>query len=105
MIIDDEPDLCSLLKTYFSRKDYEVHFTHTLHEGVMAMQAIMPDILFLDNNLPDGLGWLQVELFLKTNPGLLLYLMSGLPPSFPEMSGVNYRMLIKPISFADLETL
>lgn len=105
LIIDDEPDLCSLMKEYFSRKDYNVHFTHTLREGVDEMQNLHPDILFLDNNLPDGLGWLQVESFLKMNPNLRLYLMSGFQPSFPEIPGLTYNVLIKPISFADLENL
>lgn len=105
LIIDDEPDLCLLLKTYFSKKDYEVQFTHTLREGFTHMQTLQPDILFLDNNLPDGLGWMQVEGFLKHKPGLRLYLMSGFQPPFPDIPGIHYRVLTKPISFADLSDL
>ncbi|WEK33470.1 MAG: response regulator [Candidatus Pseudobacter hemicellulosilyticus] len=105
LIIDDEPDLCLLLKAYFSKKDYEVHVRHTLREGVSEMQALQPDILFLDNNLPDGIGWMQVESFIKHNPGLRLYLMSGFQPSFQDIPGINYRVLTKPISFADFAEL
>lgn len=103
MIIDDEPDLCLLLKSYFTRKGHEVHYALTLRDGVKAMQAVQPEILFLDNNLPDGIGWLQVEVFLKANPHLRLYLMSGFQPAYPEVPGINYQVLTKPISFADLE--
>ncbi|MBO9635026.1 MAG: response regulator [Chitinophagaceae bacterium] len=105
LIIDDEQDLCSLLKVYFSRKNYVVHYTHTLQEGVQEMKALHPDILFLDNNLPDGIGWMQVENFLKVNPRLKLYLMSGYQPKVPEIPGVQFQVLTKPISFSDLEHL
>ncbi len=105
LIIDDEQDLCSLLKVYFSRKNYVVHYTHTLQEGVKEMQNLHPDILFLDNNLPDGIGWMQVETFLKVNPELKLYLMSGYQPRAPEIPGVQFQVLTKPISFSDLDHL
>lgn len=105
LIIDDEQDLCSLLKVYFSRKNYVVHYTHTLQDGVREMQELHPDILFLDNNLPDGIGWMQVESFLKVNPQLKLYLMSGYQPKAPELPGVHFQVLTKPISFSDLDHL
>lgn len=105
LIIDDEQDLCSLMKVYFSRKNYLVHYTHTLKEGVQEMQEMHPDILFLDNNLPDGIGWMQVESFLKVNPDLKLYLMSGYQPQAPEIPGVQFQVLTKPISFSDLDHL
>ena len=93
------------MKVYFSRKNYVVHYTHTLKEGVEEMQALHPDILFLDNNLPDGIGWMQVESFLKVNPQLKLYLMSAYQPTAPEIPGVQYKVLTKPISFSDLDHL
>lgn len=103
MIIDDEPDLCSLMKAYFSRKNYEVHYRHTLADGILAMKNFHPDILFLDNNLPDGTGWLEVYSFLQLNPALQLCLMSGYLPAYPEIPGVRYDVLTKPISFEDLK--
>ncbi|MGN6417234.1 MAG: response regulator [Pseudobacter sp.] len=105
LIIDDEQDLCALMKVYFSRKNYQVHYTHTLQDGVKEMQNLLPDILFLDNNLPDGIGWMQVETFLKVNPDLKLYLMSGYQPTAPEIPGVQFQVLTKPISFSDLDHL
>ena len=105
LIIDDEQDLCLLLESYFTKKNYEVHSANSLVAGVKQMEAVHPDILFLDNNLPDGIGWSKVESFLKVNPSLRLFLMSGYPPTFPSIPGFSYEVLIKPISFADLEGL
>ncbi len=105
LIIDDEPDLCLLMTSYFVKKDYDVHSAATLQAGLDQMQQLVPDILFLDNNLPDGIGWSKVEHFLHVNPSLRLFLMSGYPPTFPNIPGFSYEVLIKPISFADLEIL
>ena len=55
LIIDDEKDLCLLIKAYLSRKNCDVHTAYTLSEGLMQVDQFLPDILFLDNNLPDGL--------------------------------------------------
>ncbi len=58
LIVDDEIDLCLLLKDYFTRKkNYEVILSHSLLEGKSLVGTVKPDILFLDNNLPDGTGW------------------------------------------------
>lgn len=94
-----------MMTSYFVKKNYEVHSASTLQDGLVQMQQVTPDILFLDNNLPDGIGWNKVESFLHVNPSLRLFLMSGYPPTFPNIPGVSYEVLIKPISFADLDTL
>ena len=105
LIIDDEADLCLLLTSYFKTRNYDVHSAATLKDGLLEMQELCPDILFLDNNLPDGIGWSKVESFLHVNPALRLFLMSGYPPTFPNIPGFSYQVLIKPISFSDLEIL
>ncbi len=105
LIIDDEVDLCILMKNYLVRKDFEVYYAHTLNEGMRLMQEIVPDILFLDNNLPDGTGWNRTDYFFSVNPSLRLFLMSGYQPNLPD-SGLNsYSVIYKPISFSDLEIL
>jgi DNA-binding response OmpR family regulator len=93
------------MTSYFIKKDYDVHSAASLQEGLKKMQQLLPDILFLDNNLPDGIGWSKVESFLHVNPSLRLFLMSGYPPTFPNIPGFSYEVLIKPISFSDLEIL
>lgn len=105
LIIDDETDLCLLMKAYFTNKNYEVNSANTLKDGLVAMQAFKPDILFLDNNLPDGIAWTKVESFIQYNPAIRLFLMSGYPPTFPSIPGFSYEVLIKPISFSDLNML
>ena len=104
LIIDDETDLCLLLKEYFQRKKYDVTVSHTLKEGKDFLAADTPDILVLDNNLPDGLGWPEAPEMALNFPGTYIVLISAFHPARPEMPGnAKYRVIEKPISMADLD--
>lgn len=104
LIIDDEIDLCLLLKSYFLRKGYEVYLSHTLGEGISFLKTLQPDILFLDNNLPDGVGWSVAPELAGENPGMFINLISAYHPDKPAMpADSHYRIIEKPISLADLD--
>ena len=77
IIIDDEVDYCTILKSYFQQKDYEVFLAFTLKEGLEMVNSVHPDILFLDNNLPDGKGWPHVDSIVEKNPHIRAYLISA----------------------------
>ncbi len=105
LIIDDEIDLCLLLKSYLLRKDYEVSISHSLKEGVPLVQKLHPEILFLDNNLPDGIGWTSAPQLSKDNPSMFIVLISAFHPTVPQMPDqAKYKCIEKPISMADLDT-
>lgn len=104
LIVDDEIDLCLLLKSYFTRKGYLVMLSHTLKEGLASIAAFDPDFLFLDNNLPDGTGWKEAPRIAENNPALQLYLISAYHPSLPVMPpGASVKIIEKPVSFSDLD--
>lgn len=104
LIIDDEEDLCLLIKTYLSRKNCEVYTANSLSEGLKKLNDLVPDILFLDNNLPDGLGWETAEKILSQHPQIQLHLISAYnPPRIKETIHVT-RIWEKPISLRDLDT-
>ena len=104
LIIDDERDLCLLLKDYFIKRNFDVFISHSLTEGQNIMHSISPDILFLDNNLPDGMSWNKAGQFSELIPGMHIVLTSAYHTNPPEMPiGCNYKIIEKPISFADLD--
>jgi two-component system OmpR family response regulator len=105
LIIDDEQDACLLLKQYFAKKNLEVTCAYTLQEGLRQLKTVHPDILFLDNNLPDGLGWEVSATLLKENPRLEIHLISAYNNNmldYNKMSKV-VRIWQKPISFKKLD--
>ncbi len=56
LIIDDDPDMCHLLKQILSSKKIHASTAHNLEEGLNCLKAVKPTVVFLDNNLPDGSG-------------------------------------------------
>ena len=77
LIIDDEVDYCMIMKSYFQQKQYEVLLAFTLKDGLEMINSIRPDILFLDDNLPDGKGWPHIGSIVEKNPHIKVYLVSA----------------------------
>lgn len=103
LIIDDEVDLCLLLKTYLNRRNYDVYYSHTLSEGMVQFNQIKPDILFLDNNLPDGIGWEKASGLVERNPQLQVHLISAYHPDTPERYTDMIKVWEKPLTLRDLD--
>ena len=103
LIIDDERDFGMLLKGFFTRKKYDVEVAYTIEDGMKALEQTKPDYIFLDNNLPDGLGWGQTEYILNKYPATQLNLMSAY--YVPKTSATNFRILEKPLNVDELNTM
>jgi DNA-binding response OmpR family regulator len=68
LIIDDETDLCRIVKVTLERlKGWEVLITESAQEGMAQAQTQQPDVILLDLTLPGGNG-LSLLQTLKTNP-------------------------------------
>ena len=105
LIIDDEIDLCLLLKSYLMRRHHEVFVAYRLTDGMNKAMEIKPDIVFLDNNLPDGHGWDKTNWLKEELPMVEIILMSAfktLPKKFDHSKRVH--VLEKPVSFSTLDT-
>lgn len=106
LIVDDEEDLCLLMKIYFTRKQYEVSIANTLEEGLAKLATLNPDVLFLDNNLPDGLGWEQAPELLDKYPELSIHLISAFHPNIPQHADQHrLRIMEKPFTQQQLNEL
>jgi two-component system, OmpR family, response regulator len=69
LIIDDEKDLCELIKVFPSSKGYDVDCANRLADAHIKWNANPPALVLLDNNLPDGIGldMLEANLSLLSN--------------------------------------
>lgn len=56
LIIDDETDICYLLGSLLRKKDIDTSYVNTLRDAANILESTDPQIIFLDNHLPDGLG-------------------------------------------------
>jgi two-component system, OmpR family, response regulator len=100
VIIDDEEDLCHLMKTYLSDLNYDVFLAYTLGSGLNLMSEVSPDVVFIDNNLPDGLGWEKMNFLMENYPNCKINLISAYrskaPNELPETRSI--QILEKPLS-------
>ncbi len=103
LIIDDETDFCLIMKSFFTKKGYEVFLAFTLNDGLKKLTETSPEILFIDNNLPDGNGWDAVDGIVEKIPQIKAYLVSAHrnKASFP-VKGDQIVIWEKPISLTRL---
>ena len=77
LIVDDEPDICYLLTGILRKRNLDAQSVHNLSDAQEALQMTRPNLIFLDNRLPDGLG-LEFILFIKRNyPGTKVIIMTA----------------------------
>lgn len=57
LIIDDETDICLLLSGLLRRLGYQPTCAHFIEDGRQCLRSQQFDAIFLDLNLPDGLGF------------------------------------------------
>lgn len=85
LIIDDEIDICFLVSHMLRKKQYPVSFANSLEEGLQKMDSLLPSILFLDINLPDGSGLDQIKIIKARFPHIKIVMISA-------YDGTNERM-------------
>jgi DNA-binding response OmpR family regulator len=100
LIIDDERDFGMLMNRFFSEKKFDVFVAYTIADGMKVLEEQQPDIIFLDNNLPDGYGWDKTEFILATYPNAQLNLISAL--NVPKTSASTFRILEKQLLLKEL---
>jgi DNA-binding response OmpR family regulator len=56
LIVDDEPDICYFLSRSLSKRGFVTAFSYNLGEAEKELKTNEPNIILLDNHLPDGRG-------------------------------------------------
>ena len=77
LIIDDEVDVCYLLKGILKQKSIEATYVTTLAEGEIFLAQNEPPVIFLDNHLPDGFGVDYIRLFKREHPSSKIVMLTA----------------------------
>lgn len=106
LVIDDEPEIRTLLTRFLERKGFSVLAAGTLVEGRRLFNLSKPELVFLDVNLPDGNGLNELK---HINSGKLQYkviMMSAFDHNEVKMEAIQYGaldFLSKPFNIARLD--
>lgn len=103
LIIDDELDSCILLRAFLTHLKYDVYTALTLGEGLKLLQGVSPSIIFLDNNLPDGLGWNEVDNIRAKLPDCRIYLVSAYQFDEQKINPKGVKVFQKPFSLVNIK--
>ena len=57
LVVDDDPNICELLRLYFENEQYQVKTASDGAEGVQSFNTFEPDLALLDVMLPKKDGW------------------------------------------------
>lgn len=77
LIIDDETDICYLLSTLLKQKNLDTDYVNTLTDAALALKKDTPEIIFLDNHLPDGLGMNFIEYIKNHYPSVKIVMITA----------------------------
>jgi len=77
LIVDDEIDICYLLSSILKQKHISASYVNTLSDATIALKNDHPDMLFLDNHLPDGLGIEYIRYVKSTFPGVKIVMITA----------------------------
>ncbi|AFK02320.1 response regulator receiver protein [Emticicia oligotrophica DSM 17448] len=78
LIIDDELDTCLLLGMLLKKFGIPSLKVHSLAEGYEMITTEKPELIFLDNNLPDGTGIERITSFRKQLPNSKLVMITAI---------------------------
>lgn len=79
LIIEDDDDLRRLLESILTPYIKKIASGGTLQSGWQQLNHVQPDLILLDNNLPDGQGIEAIREFKSKLPGTSLVLISAMP--------------------------
>lgn len=68
LIIDDEEDICYLLGSLLKQKQIRSDYANTIKDARDILETKHPELIFLDNHLPDGPGINFIEQIKLINP-------------------------------------
>ncbi len=77
LIVDDEVDICYFLKRNLDRKEYITTFVNTLKEASKLINTDRPNVVLLDNHLPDGLGLDFAEQVKINHPAIKIVMITA----------------------------
>ena len=89
LIVDDEIDICFLLSGIVKQKKLSTAYVSTLHDAELAIDIHKPDILFIDNNLPDGNGINFIKFVKNTHPETKIVMITAYDTLMDEQMAIN----------------
>jgi DNA-binding response OmpR family regulator len=109
LIVDDDPEILSMLQARFEHRKYKVLTASDGKEALTVAKRSRPDLMILDVMMPSKNGW-EVARALKQDPvteGIKVVMLTAIGEQVNEMTSPLYGAdahFDKPFNFNELET-
>jgi two-component system response regulator AtoC len=106
LIIDDEQSIRQSLGYLFRGKGFSVHVAANISDGLKQAWTARPDLVILDNRLPDGTGLQALELIKADYPDMMVIMLTAyanVPDAVLAIRKGAYDYLTKPVDLDALE--
>lgn len=77
LVIDDDLDICALLKRFLGKNNFDVEVIHTGESGLKLQQKQSFDVIFCDYRLPDMDGLQMIPALKKNDPNVEIIVITG----------------------------
>ncbi|MEX2336641.1 MAG: response regulator [Fulvivirga sp.] len=77
LVVDDEVEICLLLSGMLRKMGFGTEYAHSVSEGIEKVSENDFDVIFLDLNLPDGLGFHLIPKVKLENPNSKIVIISA----------------------------
>ena len=104
LIVDDDKNICDLLRLYLEKEGYSVILSHDGEEAVVKFNALKPDIVLLDVMLPGLDGW-QVCREIRATSGKPIIMITAKGEVFDKVLGLEMGaddFVVKPFDMKEL---
>jgi CheY-like chemotaxis protein len=107
LVIEDEPDLRSLLAEFLTREGHQVLVAESAEEGLHLLPQWSFQVALIDHQLPGMEGLLLGEYLRRNNPDMSIVLMTGLddPRIERRSKDLHLTFLAKPFPLSGLSAL
>jgi two-component system, OmpR family, response regulator len=89
LIVEDEGDMCLLLTIMLQKKKTDIEHVKTLAAAEEYLRKEHPDVVILDNKLPDGFGIDFISFIKSKYPSIKIIVISGFTVSAKDVALFN----------------
>lgn len=86
LIVEDESDMCLLLNIMLSANEVELDHVKNLSAAAEYLKDEIPEVVILDNKLPDGFGIDFIRYIKQHHPSVKIIMISGYDPSAEDVA-------------------
>ena len=90
LIVDDDKNICDLLRLYLEKEGYSVILSHDGEEAVVKFNALKPDVVLLDVMLPGIDGW-QVLREIRKKSDIPIMMLTAKSETFDELMSFDLK--------------